>query len=108
MNGIQEVSGSIPLISTKKVLKSYDFRTFSFLYTLFVRLSLLDDRGSGELPLTKDRDHEKGVKTGYLEMPLDYYWIKEKIEICLIYPDILVYDNGADARSTLCGCEVPR
>ena len=36
MNGIQEVSGSIPLISTKcalrhkKTLKSYDFKVFSF------------------------------------------------------------------------------
>ena len=37
LNGIQEVSGSIPLISTKighsvsdgKILKSYDFRIFS-------------------------------------------------------------------------------
>ena len=28
MNGIQEVSGSIPLISTKKDLKSQDFRSF--------------------------------------------------------------------------------
>ena len=29
--GSHEVSGSIPLISTKKVLKSHDFRTFSLL-----------------------------------------------------------------------------
>ena len=28
LNGIQEVSGSIPLISTKKVPKSSDFGTF--------------------------------------------------------------------------------
>ncbi len=28
LNGIQEVSGSIPLISTKNVLKLKDFRTF--------------------------------------------------------------------------------
>ena len=28
LNGIQEVSGSIPLISTKKDLKSKDFRSF--------------------------------------------------------------------------------
>ena len=41
LNGIQEVSGSIPLISTmvsegtlRKVLKSKDFRTFSFPFTL--------------------------------------------------------------------------
>ena len=31
MNGIQEVSGSIPLISTKKILKSKDFRIFLML-----------------------------------------------------------------------------
>ena len=31
LNGIQEVSGSIPLISTKKDLKSQDFRSFSLL-----------------------------------------------------------------------------
>ncbi len=30
LNGIQEVSGSIPLISTKKVPRSSDFGTFSF------------------------------------------------------------------------------
>ena len=33
MTGSHEVSGSIPLISTKKVLKSLDFRTFSFVLT---------------------------------------------------------------------------
>ena len=32
MTGSHEVSGSIPLISTKKVLKSHDFRTFSLLF----------------------------------------------------------------------------
>ena len=31
MTGSHEVSGSIPLISTRKVLKSHDFRTFSLL-----------------------------------------------------------------------------
>ena len=31
MTGSHEVSGSIPLISTRKVLKSHDFRTFPLL-----------------------------------------------------------------------------
>ena len=34
LNGIQEVSGSIPLISTKKVLKTSVFGTFSLFYAL--------------------------------------------------------------------------
>ena len=32
LNGIQEVSGSIPLISTRNVLKSQDFKTFFYDY----------------------------------------------------------------------------
>ena len=32
LNGIQEVSGSIPLISTTKVPKSHDFGTFSLYF----------------------------------------------------------------------------
>ena len=34
-NGIQEVSGSIPLISTMNVLKSKDFKTFFLLFPAF-------------------------------------------------------------------------
>ena len=33
MTGSHEVSGSIPLISTRKVLKSRDFRTFFFTFS---------------------------------------------------------------------------
>ena len=55
MNGIQEVSGSIPLISTKsseeagKTLKSLDFKVFSYpkveksQYSLFVPVRLIFD-----------------------------------------------------------------
>ena len=40
LNGIQEVSGSIPLISTKeKVLKLLGFRTFSFAFRWFYLLN---------------------------------------------------------------------
>ena len=35
LNGIQEVSGSIPLISTKEASKSSDFEAFSFVFTIF-------------------------------------------------------------------------
>ena len=34
LNGIQEVSGSIPLISTTKVLKTSVFRTFFFVFSV--------------------------------------------------------------------------
>ena len=37
LNGIQEVSGSIPLISTKKHLKSYDFKCFFFVFPNFLQ-----------------------------------------------------------------------
>ena len=55
LNGIQEVSGSIPLISTKcsertrKALKSYDFKDFSYPkvrnthYLLFAPVRLIFD-----------------------------------------------------------------
>ena len=55
LNGIQEVSGSIPLISTKsseearKTLKSLDFKVFSYpkvgnsLYSLFAPVRLIFD-----------------------------------------------------------------
>ena len=55
LNGIQEVSGSIPLISTKsseearKTLKSIDFKVFSFpkvgksQYSLFAPVRLIFD-----------------------------------------------------------------
>ena len=37
LNGIQEVSGSIPLISTiRKVSKSYDFEAFSLFFSLLL------------------------------------------------------------------------
>ena len=32
LNGIQEVSGSIPLISTKKSSENFGFRNFFFFY----------------------------------------------------------------------------
>ena len=35
LNGIQEVSGSIPLISTKEASKSSDFEAFSFVFAIF-------------------------------------------------------------------------
>ena len=35
LNGIQEVSGSIPLISTKEASKSSDFEAFSFVLAIF-------------------------------------------------------------------------
>ena len=35
LNGIQEVSGSIPLISTKEASKSSDFEAFSFIFAIF-------------------------------------------------------------------------
>ena len=39
LNGIQEVSGSIPLISTTKVPKSHDFGTFSLLFWILTGYS---------------------------------------------------------------------
>ena len=59
LNGIQEVSGSIPLISTKsseearKTLKSLDFKVFSYpkvgnsQYSLFMPVRLIFDGNFG-------------------------------------------------------------
>ena len=41
LNGIQEVSGSIPLISTTKVLKTSVFGTFSFAFRWFYLLNAI-------------------------------------------------------------------